>query len=79
MKTIVISPTFNERKNIKIFIDAVLIDNPDFDLLIVDDNSPDGTSDIVAEFAESRNDIYLIMRDGKLGLGTAYILSLIHI
>ena len=49
MKTLVISPTYNERKNIKIFIDTVLNDNPKFDLLIVDDNSPDGTSDKVRE------------------------------
>ena len=59
MKTIVISPTFNERKNIKIFIDAVLIDNPGFDLLIVDDNSPDGTSDKVRELQSEFENLYL--------------------
>ena len=73
MKTIVISPTFNERKNIKIFIDAVLIDNPDFDLLIVDDNSPDGTSEKVREMQSEFENLYLEVREKKLGLGTAYI------
>ena len=73
MKTIVISPTFNERKNIKIFIDAVLTDNPDFDLLIVDDNSPDGTSEKVRELQSEFENLYLEVREKKLGLGTAYI------
>ena len=73
MKTIVISPTFNERKNIKIFIDAVLIDNPDFDLLIVDDNSPDGTSEKVRELQSEFENLHLEVREKKLGLGTAYI------
>ena len=73
MKTIVISPTFNERKNIKIFIYTVLIDNPDFDLLIVDDNSPDGTSEKVRELQSEFENLYLEIREKKLGLGTAYI------
>ena len=49
MKILVISPTYNERKNIKRLVEMVLGDNPDFDLLIVDDNSPDGTSEKVKE------------------------------
>ena len=73
MKTLVISPTFNERKNIKIFIDSVLNDNPTFDLLIVDDNSPDGTSDKVKELQSEFKNLYLEVRAKKLGLGTAYI------
>ena len=73
MKTLVISPTYNERKNIKIFIDAVLNDNSDFDLLIVDDNSPDGTSDKVRELQSKYENLYIEVREKKLGLGTAYI------
>ena len=73
MKTLVISPTYNERKNIKIFIDRVLNDNPKFDLLIVDDNSPDGTSDKVRELQSEFKNLYLEVREKKLGLGTAYI------
>tara|TARA_Y100001970_G_scaffold91835_1_gene115951 strand:- start:2811 stop:3527 length:717 start_codon:yes stop_codon:yes gene_type:complete len=73
MKILVISPTFNERKNIKIFIDTVLNDNPTFDLLIVDDNSPDGTSDKVRELQSEFENLHLVVREKKLGLGTAYI------
>ena len=73
MKILVISPTFNERKNIKIFIDTVLNDNPTFDLLIVDDNSPDGTSEKVRELQSEFENLHLVVREKKLGLGTAYI------
>jgi len=73
MKTLVISPTYNERKNIKIFIDTVLNDNPKFDLLIVDDNSPDGTSDKIKELQSEYENLHLEVREEKLGLGTAYI------
>ena len=73
MKTLVISPTYNERKNIKIFIDTVLNDNPKFDLLIVDDNSPDGTSDKIRELQSEFKNLHLEVREKKLGLGTAYI------
>ena len=62
MKTLVISPTYNERKNIKLFIDAVLNDNPDFNLLIVDDNSPDGTSDKVRELQSKFENLHLVHR-----------------
>ena len=47
MKTLVISPTYNEIKNIELLVKAVLDSSSDFELLIVDDNSPDGTSDTV--------------------------------
>ena len=73
MKKIVITPTYNESKNILTLINRIKDNVNDIDILVIDDNSPDGTSDIVAKFAESRNDIFLITRDGKLGLGTAYI------
>ena len=73
MKTLIISPTYNERKNIKLFIDAVLNDNPDFNLLIVDDNSPDGTSDKVRELQSKFENLHLAVREKKLGLGTAYV------
>ena len=73
MKTLVISPTYNERKNIKIFIDAVFYDNPSFHILIVDDNSPDGTSDIIKELQSKYANLHLEVREKKLGLGTAYI------
>ena len=73
--SLVIIPTYNERENISAIIHAVLdVSAHQFDVLIVDDNSPDGTAAIVeAMMAECPERIYLLKRDGKLGLGTAYI------
>jgi dolichol-phosphate mannosyltransferase len=70
--TLIISPTFNEVDNIEKFIDSVFL-NEDLSLLIVDDNSPDGTAEIVKEKMLENKNLYLIQRDEKLGLGTAYI------
>ena len=74
MRHLVIIPTYNECENVEAIIEAVLaLDNTE--VLIVDDNSPDGTSNIVEEIKASRSDhrIHLIKRKGKLGLGTAYV------
>ena len=73
MKILVISPTYNERKNINRLVEMVLGDNPEFDLLIVDDNSPDGTSEKVKELQDDYKNLYLEIREKKTGLGTAYI------
>ena len=73
MKTLVISPTYNERKNIKHLVDTILDNYPDYDLLIIDDNSPDGTSDKVIDLQSKYKNLYLEIREKKLGLGTAYI------
>ena len=73
MKTLVISPTYNERKNIKHLVNTVLDNYPDYDLLIIDDNSPDGTSDKVIDLQSKYKNLYLEIRGKKLGLGTAYI------
>ncbi len=74
---IVIIPTYNERDNIRAIIDAVFALPKDFHLLIVDDNSPDGTGDIVktmqAGYNTQEEKLQLLTRHGKLGLGTAYI------
>ena len=73
--TLVIIPTYNEKENIRNIINAVLaITEHQFDVLIVDDNSPDGTGDIVDEMIAERPDrIHILKRAGKQGLGTAYI------
>ena len=73
MKTLVISPTYNERKNIKPLVDMVLGNYPDFDLLIIDDSSPDGTSEKVKDLQSKYENLYLEIRGKKSGLGTAYI------
>lgn len=71
---IVIIPTYNEIENIEAIIEKVLSLDPIFDLLIVDDGSPDGTAACVKKIQQAHPDrIHLLERKGKLGLGTAYI------
>ena len=73
MKTLVISPTYNESKNIQALVEQVLDPNPDFHLLIIDDNSTDGTAQLVKELQKNYNNLFLEERPGKAGLGTAYV------
>jgi dolichol-phosphate mannosyltransferase len=74
MRRLVIIPTYNERENISRMITKVMSLDGGYDLLVVDDGSPDGTAAIVRErMTEYPNRIHLIERSGKLGLGTAYI------
>ena len=71
---LVIIPTYNEKENIADIIQAVFSLEKEFHLLIVDDNSPDGTADIVKDLQKKYPDkLHLLEREGKLGLGTAYI------
>jgi len=72
-KTLVIIPTYNEKENVRDIIPAVLGQSATVEVLIVDDGSPDGTGDIVAEMAKAEPRIHLLRRSGKQGLGTAYI------
>ena len=73
--SLVIIPTYNEKENIRNIINAVLeLNEHQFDVLIVDDNSPDGTAAIVDAMIEERPErIHILKRAGKQGLGTAYI------
>ena len=71
---VVIIPMYNECENASAIIDAVLSQPHEFDVLVIDDNSPDGTAAIVKDkIAERPGRVHLIERAGKLGLGTAYI------
>lgn len=73
-RAVVIIPMYNERENAAAIIDAVLALPRKFDILVIDDNSPDGTAKIVKEkIKENPGRVYIIERAGKLGLGTAYI------
>ncbi|MCG8309556.1 MAG: polyprenol monophosphomannose synthase [Cytophagales bacterium] len=72
--SLIIIPTYNEKENIKSIIVAIFALQKDFDILVVDDNSPDGTADIVKDLMHKFPDrLFIIERSGKLGLGTAYI------
>lgn len=73
--SLVIIPMYNEKENAAAIINAVLaLDGDLFDILVIDDNSPDGTADIVKEkIASFPGRVHIIERAGKLGLGTAYI------
>ena len=74
--SIVIIPTYNEKENIEAIIRAVTgLQEHAFDILIIDDGSPDGTADIVKRLMaeEFKDRVFLVERQGKLGLGTAYI------
>ena len=73
MKTLVISPTYNERKNIQSLVEQVLGPNPDYHLLVVDDNSPDKTAEKVKKLQQLYPNLHLEERPGKAGLGTAYL------
>lgn len=72
--SLVIIPMYNEKENARAIIEAVLSLTPCFDILVIDDNSPDGTAAIVKELiAERPGRVHIVEREGKLGLGTAYI------
>lgn len=73
MESLVIVPTYNERENIAAVVDKVMGLGLDLGLLIVDDNSPDGTGDIVRELAKTNKSLHILQRAGKMGLGSAYI------
>lgn len=71
---VVIIPTYNEKENISAIIDAVMGQPHEMDVLIIDDGSPDGTADIVRrKMTEYPSRVHMVERQGKLGLGTAYI------
>ncbi len=72
-KSLVIIPTYNELDNMPKLIPLVLSQDDNINILVVDDNSPDGTADYVEELAMKNDRIHLIKREGKMGLGTAYI------
>lgn len=73
-KKLVIIPTYNEKENVEAMIDTVMNLPLNTDLLIIDDNSPDGTAELVKQAQAKYPDrLHLLQREGKLGLGTAYI------
>ncbi|RQV95426.1 polyprenol monophosphomannose synthase [bacterium] len=73
MRGLIVIPTYNERETVDAILDAILKQNLPLDVLIVDDNSPDGTAARVKELQANEPRIKLMERAGKMGLGTAYV------
>lgn len=73
MKSLIVIPTYNERENIATLIADIQRVVPATDLLIIDDNSPDGTGQLVDELCAADGRLHVLHRAGKLGLGTAYV------
>jgi dolichol-phosphate mannosyltransferase len=69
----VVIPTYNERDNLEPIVNRVRAAAPDADILVVDDNSPDGTGEIADKLAARDSHVHVLHREGKSGLGTAYI------
>lgn len=70
---LVIVPTYNERENLPRIIPSILGKDPRLEVLIVDDASPDGTGQIADDLARENPRVHVLHREGKLGLGTAYV------
>jgi dolichol-phosphate mannosyltransferase len=73
MNTLIIIPTYNERENIEALTRQIILVNAEFHILVVDDNSPDGTGSIVQSLSEKDRRIHLLSRPSKQGLGGAYL------
>ncbi|HEY4706712.1 MAG TPA: polyprenol monophosphomannose synthase [Thermodesulfobacteriota bacterium] len=73
MKVVAIIPTYNEAQNVRILIPRILGLGPEFHCLVVDDSSPDGTAEVVRELQKADARVSILVRPGKMGLGSAYI------
>ncbi len=73
VRTLVVMPTYNERENLPQIVPLVLAQDPGIHVLIVDDNSPDGTGELADKLAGENERVHVVHRPGKQGLGTAYI------
>ncbi|MFO8007845.1 MAG: polyprenol monophosphomannose synthase [Candidatus Brocadiia bacterium] len=73
LSTLVVVPTYNERENIVRLLREILRQGSAVEVLVVDDNSPDGTPELVEQMADDGPRVHLLRREGKLGLGTAHI------
>ena len=78
MKTLIIIPTYNELENLRPLLAEIFSYAPETDILIVDDNSPDGTGQLADEIHNENPRVSVLHRAGKLGLGTAYIAGFMH-
>ncbi len=72
-RALVIVPTYNERENLPRLVPLILEQDPEIEILVVDDGSPDGTGEVADELARTEPRLHVLHRSGKLGLGTAYV------
>ncbi len=72
-KALIIIPTYNESENIRPLVEAIHRYQPEAHILFVDDNSPDGTADLIREIQQNDPLVHLLSRPGKMGLGSAYL------
>lgn len=73
MKILIVIPTYNERDNLPKLLGRLLNVRPDIEILVVDDNSPDGTGKMAEEFSRNNPRVHLLSREKKMGLGPAYL------
>ena len=72
-RALVVIPTYNERMNLPLIVPQILQQDPAIDVLVVDDNSPDGTGQLADELAAAEPRVHVLHRPGKAGLGKAYL------
>jgi dolichol-phosphate mannosyltransferase len=77
-RAVVVIPTYNEVENLALIVPRVLAQDPGLEVLVVDDNSPDGTGKVAQELAETTGRVHVLHRPGKQGLGAAYRAGLAH-
>ncbi len=75
MKTLVVLPTYNEKENVSVMVKEIFSKLSEVDILVVDDNSPDGTAEVVKKMQSEIKNLFLIVRKNKEGLGRAYLES----
>lgn len=73
LKTLICVPTYNERDNLPLLVEAILAAAPTVEILVIDDNSPDGTGELANEIAAASPQVHVLHRAAKAGLGRAYV------